>query len=79
MAEILSLPQRPLITGRQLSERLGVSYVTIRRWSSAGDLADLQIKNGIKRYQKLWTKRGQNRELGNSGLKLNVHFKGLLG
>jgi predicted site-specific integrase-resolvase len=46
MADILALPQRPLITGRELAERLGLAYQTIKVWSSKGKLSDLQIRIG---------------------------------
>ena len=46
MAEVLTLPQRALITGRQLAERLGVSYFTVKYWSCHGKLTDLQIHVG---------------------------------
>ncbi len=45
MATIPFIP-RPLVNGHWLAEKLGVSYVTIKRWSSEKRLADLQIPVG---------------------------------
>ena len=41
----------PLLTARQVSERLNVSLTTVMRWTKAGEIPVIRMPTGTLRYR----------------------------